>query len=194
MSRIQRTTRATRETTIECCLDFDNNAPCNIQTGIGFLDHMLITFATHAMLGIELQCKGDLHVDDHHLVEDTALTLGNTINMILADKKGITRFGFAYAPMDEALSRCVIDLSGRPYTSIDLGLKRESIGTMACENVTHFFESFAMSLKASLHIDVLKGQNDHHRIESAFKAFAIAFRQATALSNCTTIPSTKGVL
>lgn len=134
-----------------------------VSTGIGFLDHMLTALATHSHWSLDLSCVGDLHIDDHHTAEDVALTLGQAFKAALGQPIGIQRFGSAFAPLDEALSRAVVDISGRPHASIDLGLKREMIGTLSCEMIPHVFESFATAAGITLHVDVLKGFNDHHR-------------------------------
>ncbi len=194
-NRTERLTRQTKETKIEVEVNLDGNGACEILTGIGFLDHMLTALTVHAMLDLKLRCEGDLEVDDHHSAEDSAIVLGQAIDRALGDRAGIVRFASAYAPLDEALARCVIDLSGRPSAVIELGLVRESIGQLACENITHWFRTFAVNLRASIHVDVLRGENDHHRAEAAFKALAIALRQAVSLdARPIGVPSTKGML
>ena len=157
-------TRKTSETSITISIDLrpDIQKIC-INTGIGFLDHMLTALAKHAHWSLELECKGDLYIDDHHTCEDVALALGSAFKVALGEPKGIRRFGYAYAPLDEALSRAVIDISGRSHASVDLGLKRERLGAMSCEMIPHVFESFASTAGVTLHVDVLKGFNDHHR-------------------------------
>lgn len=185
--------RTTRETTIRCSLDLDGDGTAQVQTGIGFLDHMLTSLARHGGLTLALTVSGDLEVDDHHTVEDTALVLGEALEVALGDKAGLVRFGHAYAPLDEALARAVVDLSGRPWPAVDLGLRREQLGGVACENLTHFFNSLAMRGRIGLHVDVLKGDNDHHRAEAAFKALALALRAAVVVRGGG-VPSTKGVL
>ncbi|MDF1660960.1 MAG: imidazoleglycerol-phosphate dehydratase HisB [Planctomycetota bacterium] len=185
--------RTTKETDIHCVLELDGEGRGDIATGIGFLDHMLTALAKHSRINLTLSCTGDLHIDDHHTAEDCALTLGQALDEALGDRRGIRRFASAYAPLDEALARAVIDFSGRPYAVIDLGLKREMLGTLACENIGHFFTSLAMASKSCFHVDVLRGINDHHRSEAAFKALALALRQAVALDG-DSIPSTKGVI
>ena len=192
--RTARLSRKTNETDIAIAVTLDGGGERSIQTGIGFLDHMLTAFSKHSGIDILLRCDGDLDVDGHHTSEDCALVLGEAIGEAIGNKAGIRRFGSAYVPMDEALVRAVIDLSGRPYAVIDLGLTRERIGQMATENITHIFQSLAMSLRASIHIDCLRGENDHHRSEAAFKAFALAMREAVTKSGDNDIPSTKGVL
>ncbi len=186
--------RTTRETDIRLVLSLDGTGDATIATGIGFLDHMLTTLTKHSRFDLELTCQGDLHVDGHHTAEDCALALGQALDEALGDRRGIARFGYAYAPLDEALSRAVIDLSGRPWPEVDLGLRRERLGELDTELITHVFQSLAMASRASIHVDVLRGTNDHHRSESAFKALAIALRQAVARDGTGDIPSTKGVL
>lgn len=186
--------RSTAETNIECSVNLDGTGTAQVSTGIGFLDHMLTALARHSRIDITLRCTGDLQVDDHHTAEDCALALGSAIDNALADRRGIVRFGSAYAPLDEALARVVIDLSGRPCPVVDLGLRREMIGAIATENITHFFVSLATTLRAALHADVLRGENDHHRAEAAFKALALALRAAVARTGDARIPSTKEVL
>ncbi|MCW8984454.1 MAG: imidazoleglycerol-phosphate dehydratase HisB [Thermoanaerobaculales bacterium] len=186
--------RQTRETTIRGSLTLDGDRQIKIETGIGFLDHMLTSLAFHARWDLDLECSGDLEVDDHHTAEDCALALGDAIDRALGERAGIVRFGWAYVPLDEALARAVVDLSGRPWPEVALGLEREQLGTLATENVTHFFVSLAMSMKAAVHIDVLRGDNDHHRAEAAFKALARALEAATALAAGGSVPSTKGTL
>ncbi len=194
----QRTASVSRKTTETQALvkvNLDGTGAADISTGIGFLDHMLSALAVHGRLDLELQCTGDLDVDDHHTAEDTAILLGQAIDQALGNRAGIVRFASAFAPLDESLARCVIDLSGRPAPVVDLGLRRDMIGQIACENITHWFQTLAINLKASLHIDVLRGENDHHRAEAAFKALALALRNAVALDDRPVgVPSTKGTL
>ena len=192
--REARVERKTRETQIELTLALDGTGEHDISTGIGMLDHLLGTLAKHGGFDLKLRCTGDLHVDDHHTAEDCALALGEALGRAVGDKKGIRRFGSAYAPLDEALARVVIDLSGRPWPEVRLGLERPMIGQIACENIEHFFVSLAMAAGASLHVDVLRGRNDHHRAEAAFKALALALAEATAASGFEDIASTKGSL
>ena len=187
--------RETKETKVRVRVNLDGSGQSSIFTGIGFLDHMLTALATHSRIDIDLACEGDLVVDDHHTAEDTALALGQAIDQSLGGRSGITRFASAYAPLDEALARVVVDLSGRPSPCIDLGLRREMLGAIACENLTHFFASFATAARMSLHADVLRGENDHHKAEAAFKALALALRQAVAIDpRSIGVPSTKGTL
>jgi imidazoleglycerol phosphate dehydratase HisB len=187
--------RQTQETSIEASIDLDGAGGGAIDTGIGFLDHMLGAVALHGRIDLDLKCTGDLHVDDHHTVEDVALVLGQLVDRALGERTGIVRFAHAYAPLDEALARVVIDFSGRPWASIELDLRREMLGGVACENLAHWFVSFATAARCALHVDVLRGENDHHRVEAAFKAFALALRAAVAMDpRPAGVPSTKGVL
>ncbi|RKP27254.1 Imidazoleglycerol-phosphate dehydratase-domain-containing protein [Syncephalis pseudoplumigaleata] len=195
--RTARIERTTNETSIKVSLELDpalDTQQFDISTGIGFLDHMYHALAKHAGWSLTLHCKGDLHIDDHHTAEDTAIALGQAIASALGEKRGIRRFGHAYAPLDEALSRAVVDISGRGFADIELGLKREMIGTLSCEMIPHVLASLATSAGITLHVDVLKGCNDHHRAESAFKALAVAMRQALERTGRNDVPSTKGVL
>ncbi|KAK3325757.1 Imidazoleglycerol-phosphate dehydratase-domain-containing protein [Apodospora peruviana] len=168
----------------------------SIHTGIGFLDHMLHALSKHAGWSLALACKGDLHIDDHHTAEDVCIALGYAFGQALGTPTGIARFGSAYAPLDEALSRAVVDISNRPYSVIDLGLKREKIGDLSTEMIPHCLQSFAQAARITLHVDCLRGDNDHHRAESAFKALAVAIRQATSrvAGHEGEVPSTKGTL
>ncbi len=192
--RRARVTRETNETKIEVELTLDGDGTCTADTGLGFLDHMLDALVRHGRMGLAIRCKGDLRVDDHHTVEDCALALGRAIDEALGDRRGIARFGHAYAPLDEALARVVVDLSGRPFASCNLGLMRDRLGDVSCENLSHFFESLAVTSRATIHAEVLTGVNDHHRAEAAFKALALAIRQAVARDGSGAVPSTKGSL
>lgn len=193
MSRTATIERKTNETQIRVTLELDGTGKSLVSTGIGFLDHMIDAVARHGRFDIELECDGDLHVDDHHTAEDCALALGSAFDEALGERRGVVRFGHAYAPLDEALARVVIDLSGRPYHVVEMGLTRESLGGLSCENIPHFFWSFAVNARAAVHVDVLRGDNDHHRAEAAFKAFALALRAACRVDG-DDVPSTKGVL
>ena len=194
--------RETGETKVDVRLDLDGGAPGRsegaapivIDTGIGFFDHMLHALAFHAGWGLELKCDGDLEVDDHHTVEDTGLALGQVVARALGDgREGIARFASCHAPLDEALARAVVDVSGRPFFAGELDLRRERVGALSCEMVPHFFHSFAQTAGLTLHVDVIRGANDHHRIEACFKAVALALRGALAGTGGG-VPSTKGVL
>jgi imidazoleglycerol-phosphate dehydratase len=186
--------RKTLETAISLELDLDGSGRAEIASGIGFFDHMLSALARHGRFDVTLKCQGDLGVDDHHTVEDCALALGQALDQALGERRGIARFGSAFAPLDEALARAVVDFSGRPCAVVDLGLKRVTLGQLSCENVGHFFSSLATAGRMALHLDVLRGTNDHHRAEAAFKATALALRQAVRLDGSDRVPSTKGVL
>ncbi|OAA47147.1 imidazoleglycerol-phosphate dehydratase [Metarhizium rileyi] len=168
----------------------------SVHTGIGFLDHMLHALAKHAGWSFAIHCEGDLHIDDHHTAEDCCIALGYAFNQALGSLAGVARFGYAYAPLDEALSRAVIDLSNRPYSVVDLGLKREWLGQLSTEMVPHCLQSFAQGARVTLHVDCLRGENDHHRAESAFKALAVAVKMATTRVKGKEgeVPSTKGTL
>lgn len=186
--------RHTSETEIRLTLHLDGSGKAAIDTGLGFFDHMLTALIKHSRFDLELACSGDLHVDDHHTVEDCGLALGQALDRALGDRRGIRRFAHAYAPLDEALARVVVDLSGRPSPHVDLGLTRPKIGDVAAENLGHFFQSLAIAGRMALHVDVLKGENDHHRAEAAFKALALALKDAVAATAHGDIPSTKGLL
>lgn len=185
--------RKTGETDISAEVALDGTGRAAIDTGLPFFDHMLTALARHSRIDISLTCSGDLAVDDHHTIEDCALVVGAAIDKALADRAGIARFGHAYAPLDESLARVVIDLAGRPASVVNLRFRRDAIGPVATENLTHFFRSLSVALRAAIHADVLRGDNDHHKAEAAFKALALALRQAVA-RDAGGIPSTKGVL
>ncbi len=184
--------RKTNETVITTLVDLDGSGQSDIATGLGFFDHMLEQVARHGQLDITLQAQGDLHVDEHHTIEDTALTLGMAIDRALGNKKGIERYGFVL-PMDEALAQVAVDFSGRPYLVWQADFKREKIGDMPTEMFEHFFKSFSDAACCTLHITAT-GRNEHHKIEAVFKAFGKALQMAVARSGKTTIPSTKGQL
>jgi imidazoleglycerol phosphate dehydratase HisB len=192
--RTARVLRDTSETQITVELLLEGTGVADVHTGLGFYDHMLTALAKHGRFDLRLTCTGDLHIDDHHTAEDCALALGAALDAALGDRAGIGRFGHAYAPLDEALARAVVDLSGRPFTRVELGLKREALGGLACENVGHVLRSLAIASRACLHVDLLHGENDHHRAEAAFKATALALRAAVARDGGHSVPSTKGVL
>jgi len=194
MTRTAAVERATGETAIRVSLDLEGSGVTQVRTGIGFLDHLLESLARHARFDLTLSCEGDLRVDDHHTAEDCGLALGEALDRALGARRGVVRFGWAYAPLDEALARAVVDLSGRPFAEVDLGLRREAIGELACENIGHVLRSLAVAARLTLHVDVLRGENDHHRSEAAFKAVALALRQAVACSGFDDVPSTKGTL
>ncbi len=188
--------RDTKETSISCSVNLDGTGTAVVNTGIGFLDHMVSALAKHSHFDISLSCKGDLHIDDHHTTEDCGILLGETFKKALGNRAGIVRYGSAYAPLDEALARAVVDISSRPSASVELALVRPSIGAISSEMLPHFLSSFAVAGAITLHVDVIKGSNDHHKAESAFKAVALALRAAVRVEKHMrdVVPSTKGVL
>ncbi|ORY94139.1 Imidazoleglycerol-phosphate dehydratase-domain-containing protein [Syncephalastrum racemosum] len=196
MSRTAKIDRKTNETDIKIDINLDSkhDQQIHVNTGIGFLDHMYHALAKHGGWSLTLECKGDLHIDDHHTAEDTGIALGMAFKQALGTPRGIRRFGTAYCPLDEALARSVVDISGRPYADIELDLKREKIGELSCEMIPHVLHSFATAAGITLHVDVLKGKNDHHKAESAFKSLAVAIKQAIESTGTNDVPSTKGVL
>ena len=194
-SRSATVTRTTAETDVSVDLKLDGNGTYDTQTGVGFLDHMLDLFAKHGGFDLTVRCDGDLHVDDHHTVEDVGIALGQAARQALGDKAHIARYGHAYVPMDEALARAVIDLSGRFYLQMTADFAREQVGDLSTEMVRHFWYSFAEHARCNLHIDVLRGQNAHHTIEAIFKATARALRSAVRRDPAQAkMPSTKGSL
>jgi imidazoleglycerol-phosphate dehydratase len=187
--------RKTRETDIRLRLDLDGEGKSRISTGIGFFDHMLTAFSTHGRFDVDLRCKGDLHVDAHHSVEDVGIALGQALREALGDKKGIVRFGHAYVPLDEALSRCVIDLSGRPYLHYDVTFKARQIGAMPTELFEDFFWALADHGRLNIHLESIRGRNAHHIAETLFKSASRALSMAVALDpRVKGVPSTKGSL
>jgi imidazoleglycerol-phosphate dehydratase len=187
--------RNTKETKIRLKLDLDGEGRSEISTGIGFLDHMLTALSTHARFDLEVQCRGDLHVDAHHSVEDVGIVLGQALKEALGDKRGIVRFGHAYVPLDEALARCVVDLSGRPWLHFDAPFKARSVGTMPTELFEDFFWALADHGRLNLHLEILRGRNAHHMAETLFKSTARALSMAVALDpRVKDVPSTKGSL
>jgi imidazoleglycerol-phosphate dehydratase len=187
--------RKTRETDITLSLDLDGEGRGEVATGVGFLDHMLTALAKHAQFDLEIRAQGDLHVDAHHTVEDVGIALGQALVRALGDKKGIVRFGHAYVPLDEALSRCVIDISGRPYLHFDAAFKARQVGTMPTELFEDFFWALADHARISIHLEALRGRNTHHIAETLFKATARALSMAVALDpRVKGVPSTKGTL
>lgn len=187
--------RQTKETDVRVKLNLDGSGKSKIAIGLPFLEHMLELFAKHGLFDLQVTCKGDLEIDDHHSVEDIAITLGQALTQALADKAGINRYGEAVVPMDEALCRSVIDLSGRFYLVYEVQTKRQKIGNFSVELAEHFWRSFAETAKFNLHIDCLRGRNTHHILEGTFKASARALRQAVERnSRVSGVPSTKGSL
>jgi imidazoleglycerol-phosphate dehydratase len=193
--RSARVERKTRETDIALGLLLDGSGRSKVATGIGFLDHMLTALATHGRFDLEVRCRGDLHVDAHHSVEDVGIALGQALRQALGDKKGIVRFGHAYVPLDEALSRCVIDLSGRPWLHFGVEFKARQIGDMPTELFEDFFWALADHGRLNLHLDTLRGRNAHHIAETLFKSTARALSMAVARDpRVRDVPSTKGSL
>lgn len=194
--RIADVVRTTAETTVRVSLNLDGRGDASVETGIGFLDHMLSHIAKHGVFDITLRATGDLHVDAHHTVEDCGLALGQAFDEALGNKAGIVRAGSAYIPLDEALAFAAVDLSGRPYAVLDLKLFGAEVGGLPPDLFAHFFESFAAAARANVHVRTLAGVNDHHKIEACFKAFARALDQAVRIDprRGGDIPSTKGVL
>ncbi len=187
--------RRTKETDVRVALALDGTGQGSIATGVSFLDHMLELFARHGLFDLEVVCRGDLEVDDHHSVEDVAISLGQAFRQALGDKAGIARYGSAIVPMDEALCRAVVDLSGRFYLVYAVETRRHMIGNFSVELAEHFWRSFAEAVRCNLHIDCLRGRNTHHILEGTFKATARALRQACERDpRVTGVLSTKGVL
>ena len=186
--------RKTNETDVSVSIFLDGSGKAEINTGIGFLDHMLTSLSKHSGIDMSVSCSGDLVVDDHHTAEDCAIAMGQALDKALGDRRGIGRFGSAYAPLDEALARAVVDLSGRPYAALNMGFEGDKIGDLNSENIKHVLQSLAFSARATVHVDVIAGENDHHRAEAAFKALALALKDAVAIGALDEVPSTKGVL
>ena len=187
--------RQTKETDVRVTLNLDGSGRSSISTGVSFLNHMLDLFARHGLFDLEIECRGDLEIDDHHSVEDVAISLGEAFARALGDKRGITRYGSAVVPMDEALCRAVVDLSGRFYLVYEVETRRQLIGNFSVELAEHFWRSFAEAARCNLHLDLLRGRNTHHILEGTFKAAARALRQAVELDpRVEGVPSTKGVL
>lgn len=188
--------RNTSETTISAAVNLDGTGSYRVSTGIGFLDHMLEQLSRHSLIDLELRVDGDLHIDQHHTTEDSALALGEAISKALGERRGITRYGTAYAPMDEALTRCALDISGRPFLVWKLEFTQEKLGEWDTELVEHWFHSFAQTAGLTLHVENLYGRNNHHLVESAYKALARALRQAVEIDprKADAVPSTKGTL
>ncbi len=193
--RTARVTRTTRETEISVNLNLDGTGRAQFDTGIPFLEHMLEQVARHGVVDLEITARGDLHIDDHHTVEDIGITLGQAIAQALGDKKGISRYGYSYVPLDEALSRVVIDFSGRPLLVSHVNYPDRNIGRFSTALIHEFFQGFCNHALATLHMDNLRGENSHHIAETLYKAFGRALRSAVAHDlRVTDVPSTKGVL
>ena len=195
MSRCKLIERETKETSISMQLDLDGTGKAQVETGIGFLDHMLEGFAKHGFFDIKTTVKGDLNVDCHHTVEDLGIVLGLSIKEALGDKNGIKRYGSSILPMDETLVLCAIDLSGRPYFSFECDFDTDRVGYFETQTVKEFFYAVSYSAGMNLHIRLLSGENDHHKIEAIFKAFGRALDEASSFEpRREGVPSTKGVL
>ncbi len=188
--------RSTSETSIDVALDLDGSGRYRIATGIGFLDHMLEQLSRHSLIDLDVKVVGDLHIDQHHTTEDCGLAIGEALAKALGDKRGIVRYGSAYAPMDETLTRVALDISGRPYFIWKVPLTTHRLGEWDTELIEHWFHSFAQTAGLTLHVECLYGQNNHHIVESCYKALARALRQAVEIDarKADSIPSTKGVL
>jgi len=188
--------RDTKETQIRVSVNLDGTGVSRLETGIGFFDHMLDQIARHGLIDLDIHAVGDLHIDGHHTVEDVGITLGQAVAQAVGDKKGLTRYGHAYVPLDEALSRVVVDFSGRPGLHMDVAFKAGMIGAFDTQLTFEFFQGFSNHAGVSLHIDNLKGHNAHHQAETIFKAFGRALRMAMTLDprSLGVIPSTKGSL
>ena len=193
--RIAAVTRKTAETEIRVTVNLDGAGKAKLATGVPFLDHMLDQVARHGLIDLDVEAKGDLHIDAHHTVEDIGITLGQAVAKAIGDKKGIRRFGHAYVPLDEALSRAVVDLSGRPGLEYHIEFSRARIGEFDVDLVHEFFQGFVNHAQVTLHVDNLKGANAHHQAETAFKAFGRALRMAIERDpKVKDVPSTKGTL
>jgi len=195
-ARIADVRRDTQETKVRVRVNLDGSGVSKLATGIGFFDHMLDQIARHGLVDLEIQADGDLHIDGHHTVEDVGITLGQAVAQAIGDKKGLTRYGHAYVPLDEALSRVVVDFSGRPGLHMDVDFRSGMIGAFDTQLAFEFFQGFSNHAGVTLHIDNLKGHNAHHQCETIFKAFGRALRMAVTLDprSAGVIPSTKGSL
>jgi imidazoleglycerol-phosphate dehydratase len=195
LPRVAEIRRKTKETDVRVKLNLDGTGRSKIDTGLPFLDHMLALLAKHGLFDLEVHCKGDLEIDDHHSVEDIAITLGQGLVEALGDKAGINRYGSALVPMDDALCRTVVDLSGRFYLVYEVETRRQKIGNFSVELAEHFWRSLAETARFNLHVDCLRGRNTHHILEGTFKAFSRALRQAVERDERVIgVPSTKGSL
>jgi len=194
--RIGRVHRQTRETDVALTVVLDGHGHAKVATGVGFLDHMLDSFARHGLFDLEVESRGDLHVDDHHTVEDVAIALGQALREAIGEGRGIRRMGHAIVPMDEALALVAVDVSGRGVADVEVPLDGPTVGGLKVQMVPHFFRSLALEAKLSLHVQALKGVNDHHKVEACFKALAKALDWATQIDDraADEVPSTKGML
>ncbi|MFK8083023.1 MAG: imidazoleglycerol-phosphate dehydratase HisB [Granulosicoccus sp.] len=194
--RIAKVERKTLETAISVELNLDGDGSSRFDTKVPFLEHMLDQIARHGLFNLDIVCDGDVHIDDHHSVEDIGITLGDAFASALGDRKGIVRYGHAYVPLDESLSRVVIDFSGRPGLFFHADFKRPRVGNFDVDLTSEFFQGFANHARATIHMDVIRGENDHHKIETLFKAFGRALRMACSIDDraADVMPSTKGTL
>tara|TARA_B100000427_G_scaffold288903_1_gene264305 strand:+ start:1165 stop:1764 length:600 start_codon:yes stop_codon:yes gene_type:complete len=188
--------RNTKETQIKVTVDLDGTGEYNVSTGVGFLDHMLEQLSRHSLMDLTVAAKGDTHIDFHHITEDTGIAIGEAVNMALGDRKGITRYGSALIPMDETLSRIAIDLSNRPYLIWRVDFSKPKLGDMDTELFKEWFQAFAQAAGATLHVDNLYGENNHHIVESCYKGLARSLREAIEIDprKADAVPSTKGTL
>ena len=188
--------RRTKETAITASIDLDGTGAYDVATGVGFLDHMIEQLARHSLIDIRLRAEGDLHIDQHHTTEDSGIVLGQALAKALGDKKGIARYGFAYLPMDDTLTRVALDVSGRPYLVWKVAFTRSKVGEMDTELFREWFQAFAQHAGLTLHVETLYGENSHHIAETCYKALAKALRQAVAIDERqkSSVPSTKGQL
>jgi len=188
--------RRTKETAITASVDLDGTGAYDVATGVGFLDHMIEQLARHSLIDIRLRAEGDLHIDQHHTTEDSGIVLGQALAKALGDKKGIARYGFAYLPMDDTLTRVALDVSGRPYLVWKVAFTRSKVGEMDTELFREWFQAFAQHAGLTLHVETLYGENSHHMAETCYKALAKALRQAVAIDERqkSSVPSTKGQL
>jgi len=194
--RVGRCTRETRETRIQAEWVLDGSGQADVRTGVGYLDHMLDALARHGLFDLHVRAEGDLHVDEHHTVEDVAIAMGRALSEALGDGRGLRRMGDATVPLDEALALVAVDFSGRGLATLDIPLRGPRLGQLPTELVPHFFQSLAMEARMTLHVQVLRGDNDHHKVEACFKALAKALDWATSIDPrmANVVPSTKGVL
>ena len=194
--RVGRYSRETRETRVQVEWALDGSGRADVRTGVGYLDHMLDALARHGLFDLVVRAEGDLHVDEHHTVEDVAIAMGRALGDALGDGRGLRRMGDAIVPLDEALALVAVDLSGRGLATLDIPLRGPRLGQLPTELVPHFFQSLAMEARMTLHVQVLRGENDHHKVEATFKALARALDWATSLDPrvADAVPSTKGAL
>ncbi len=186
--------RKTKETDIVIKINLDGTGKSHIDTGIGFFDHMLISLALHSGIDLMIECKGDLHVDCHHSIEDVGIAFGRVFKKLTKNKEGLERYGFAAIPMDESLAACSIDISGRPYLVFNCEFNGQALGAMDSQTVKEFFHAFAVNAGVTLHINLLYGENDHHKAEAVFKAFAHAVKAAVRKGDSGNVLSSKGIL